>query len=90
MSKDEEIEPTEVKGYSIIMNAREKLWLEKTISFEQVVVLAFGIFKQNANTSYSVAYSRGEGNKPEGMMIVGDIIKVKDKMIFNVSTTDKS
>lgn len=78
------------KESTIIVNAREKIWLEKNISFEQVVVLAYGIFKENGNTSYTVTYSRGEGNKPEGSMVNGDIIKIKDKMIFNVTATDKS
>ena len=88
MNKPEEL--AEVKDYKIIVIAREKVWLEKSISFEQAVVLAFGIFKENANTSYTVTYSRGEGNKPEGSMVQGDVVKVKDKMIFNVTATDKS
>ena len=87
---DTESEFANVKNYMIIVNAREKVWLEKSISFEQAVVLAFGIFKENANTSYTVTYSRGEGNKPDGSMVQGDVVKVKDKMIFNVTATDKS
>lgn len=78
------------KEYQIIINAREKRWLEPVITFEQVVTLAFGIMKETPNTWYSITYTRGTGNKPEGSMVLGDIIKVKDKMIFNVTATNKS
>ena len=78
------------KEFDIIVNAREKKWYDKKISFEQVVVLAFGIFENNGNTSYTVTYKRGEDKKPEGSMVIGDTIPVKDKMIFNVSKTNKS
>jgi hypothetical protein len=80
----------ETKEFDIIVNAREKKWLEKKISFEQLIVLAFGVFENNESTSYTVTYKRGEDKKPEGSMVIGDIIPVKDKMIFNVSKTNQS
>lgn len=75
--------------FSIVVNARMKQWLDKSISFQQVVVLAFGTYHQNTSTAYTVIYKGGESKK-EGSMVPGDIIKVKDKMIFNVTATDKS
>ena len=82
--------PGQNKEFDIIVNAREKKWYEKKISFEQVVVLAFGVFDNNESTSYTVTYKRGEDRKPEGSMVMGDSIVVKDKMIFNVTATNKS
>jgi hypothetical protein len=82
--------PGQNKEFDIIVNAREKKWFDKKISFEQVVVLAFGIFESNDSTSYTITYKRGEDKKPEGSIVIGDIIPVKDKMIFNVSKTNKS
>lgn len=35
-------------------------------------------------------YRRGEGNKPEGSLVQGETVKIKDGMIFNVTATDKS
>ncbi|MCR9171389.1 MAG: multiubiquitin domain-containing protein [bacterium] len=72
------------------MNGREKTWTKKTISFEEVVVLAFGSISSNPNTCYTVTYSRGSGQKPEGSMVKGQEVKVKSKMVFNVTATDKS
>lgn len=78
------------KDLYIIVNGRDKDWNEKTISFEQVVILAFGTYQNNGRTAYTVTYTRGNNDKPQGSMVAGDIVKVKHKMIFNVSATDKS
>jgi len=76
--------------YVIIVNARQKEWKEPTISFEQVVVLAFGAYDDNPNKGYTVTYSRGWDPKPEGTMVKKSIVRVKNKMIFDVTATDKS
>jgi hypothetical protein len=76
--------------FNIIVNGREKVWVEKDISFEQVVMLSFGNYVDNASTIYTIVYKRGIESKPEGTMVKGDVINVKNKMIFNVSATDKS
>lgn len=74
----------------IIVNGREKPWTEKSITFEQVVTLAIGSYENNPNKVYTVTYDRGTAPKPEGSMIKGDKVLVKNKMIFNVTATDKS
>ncbi len=74
----------------IIVNGREKSWSDKEISFQQVIVLAFNSYEENQNRVFTVTYKRGHGNKPEGTMVKGDTVKVKEKMIFNVTATDKS
>lgn len=76
--------------FTIIVNAREKIWKAREISFEQVVTLAFGSFDPNPNIGYTVTYSRGHEPKPEGTMVKGAVVKVKNKMIFDVTATDKS
>jgi hypothetical protein len=75
---------------TIIVNAREKKWTEKGISFEQVVKLAFPTSPPGENIVYTVTYRNGEGHKPEGTLTEGESVKVKDGMIFNVTATDKS
>ena len=42
------------------------------------------------NTIFTVTYRRGEGKKPEGTLVDGESVKVKDGMIFNVTATNKS
>lgn len=78
------------KQVVIIVNGREKPWNERFITFEQVVILAFGAYEENQNRVFTVTYKRGPDNKPEGTMDKGDKVRVKNKMIFNVTATDKS
>jgi hypothetical protein len=74
----------------IIVNGREKPWKENVISFEQVVVLAFGTNSGNQNTAFTVTYKGGPEQNPQGTMVKGEKVHVKNKMIFNVTATDKS
>jgi hypothetical protein len=78
------------KEFNISVNSRDKVWLEKKITFDEVVVLAFGAISIEPNVSYTVAYKKGDNNKPEGIMVKGDEVKVKDEMRFNVTQTNRS
>lgn len=75
---------------TLIVNGRQKPWTEKTITFEQVVVLAFGNYDPDPNKVYTVTYDKGPHENPEGTMVKGDKVCVTDKMIFNGTCTDKS
>lgn len=74
----------------VIVNAKEKPWTKNTISFEEIVVLAYGSISSDPNVIYTVNYVKGVPSKPQGSMVKGDVISVKDKMIFNVTQTNKS
>lgn len=78
------------KALMIVVNAREFNFTGDEISFDQVIELAFGSVSADPNIAYTVTYKRGHGNKPEGSMIKGDRIKVKEGMIFNATATNKS
>jgi len=82
--------PGQNKVTTILVNAREKEWHEKNINYDQVIVLAFGSVSSDPNVSYSVTYKKGDNEKPEGIMVKGDDIKVKDGMRFNVTQTNRS
>lgn len=81
--------PVPVK-FTVIVNAQKKEWDKPTISFEQVIVLAFGTYDPNPNIGYTVTYCRGHEPKPEGTMVKNSVVLVKNKMLFNVTATDKS
>lgn len=74
----------------LIVNGREKLWKEKNISYAQVVKLAFEDYQEIENRVYTVTYKKGPDQNPQGSMVKGDTVIVKNKMIFNVTPTDKS
>ncbi len=74
----------------LIVNARPKEWTEQHITFREVVVLQYRQFEDNPNIEYTVAYSNGPKQNPQGSMVDGDKRKVQDRMNFNVTRTDKS
>lgn len=89
MDKDNKEQGHDSKEVTIIVNAREKKWDKKEISYKEVIELAFGEYIENENIVYTVAYSKAHGDK-NGTLTKGESLKVKDGMIFNVNKTDKS
>lgn len=93
MAKEQAQEPAkkdEKKTTTIIVNGQAKEVSEKELSFEQIVALAFGAGANDGNTIFTVTYRRGEGKKPEGTLVAGEKVKIKEGEIFNVTQTSKS
>ncbi|WP_298987333.1 multiubiquitin domain-containing protein [uncultured Roseibium sp.] len=74
----------------IVVNTREILVDPGKLTFWEVVKLAFPKAQQDANTAYTVSFRKGHGGAPEGTLIDGEAVKLRKRMIFNVSETDKS
>ena len=89
-SRAEDRDESREKEFTIIVNAREKTVTGKELTFEQVVKLAFPTAPYGANTAYTVTYRKGHGNKPDGTLVEGQSVKLKERMIFDVTATDKS
>jgi hypothetical protein len=78
------------KNFKLIVNTREKTWDKETISYKEAVILAFGTYSDDPNTTYTVDYSKGPKENPEGSLTKGQSVEVKNGMIFNVTETHKS
>ncbi len=76
----------------IIVNGRPHEWEDEReiITFEQLIVLAFGSISNDPNIVYTVIYKNGPQGNPEGSMVRGDLVKIQTNMIFNATQTDKS
>lgn len=85
-----DIAPGQNKEVIILVNSREKEWSKKAITYDEVIILAFGSISTDPNVSYSVTYKKGDNNKPEGIIVKGDEVKVKEGMRFNVTQTNRS
>lgn len=81
---------TRVREYHIFVNTRPKQVAMPTLNFWEVVKLAFPQAEPNATTYYTVTYKRGPKSNPEGSMVAGETVHLKDGMLFNVTPTDKS
>lgn len=77
------------KDITIVVNGREKVVPKEEMSFGEIVALAEGL-PSGQFIVYTITYRRGHGSKPEGTLVEGESVKVKDGMIFNVTATDKS
>ena len=78
------------KTVTIIVNGREKTVSEKGLTFDQLVNLAFENPPTGEFICFTITYRRGQGSKPEGTLVEGEVVKVKKGMVFNVTATDKS
>lgn len=79
------------KIVTIIVNGTPHEWNKKDeISYSEVVMLDVPDYPQHPDTTYSVKYKRGHGNKPEGILAPETSVKVKDGMVFSVSETGQS
>ena len=83
-------DPAEKKDITIIVNGRKKEVTTEQLSFDQVVALAFNPVPTGPNVMFTITYRHGPRQNPEGSLLEGGTVKIKDEMIFNVTQTDKS
>lgn len=74
--------------FNIIVNARPKQLDGGRVSYDEVVKLAFG--DPAANTYYTITYSNGPKENPQGTMSKGDSVEIKSGMKFYVTATTQS
>ena len=79
-----------LKDLTIIVNGRPKIEKRKSLSFAQIVALAFDNPPTGTNIAFTISFRKGCGAKPEGTLIPGETIPIQGGMIFNVTATDKS
>jgi hypothetical protein len=80
----------ECREVNIIVRGRPRTVSGRTISFEQVVALAYSPVRTEPFIVYTVSYSRGPKANREGDLFRGQSVKIKEGMVFCVTETDKS
>lgn len=90
LNKDEHFHSGPPKEYTIIVNGRKKVVATKDLSFDQIVHLAFDPVPTGPNILFTVTYGHGPKANPEGTLLKGGIVKIKDGMVFSVTATDRS
>jgi len=78
------------KTVTIIIDGTPYAVEKDDMTYVALVTLADPDYPQHPETTYSVTYKRGQGNKPEGTLSPGGMVKIKDGMVFNVSRTGQS
>jgi len=75
---------------TIIVEGTPHEWDKKKISYAEVVTLEVPDYAHHPDITYSVNFTNGPHNRPEGDLAKGESVKVKDGMIFSVSETGQS
>ncbi len=76
--------------FTIIVNGRKKTIEKDELSFDEVVRLAFNPVPSGPNIMFTISYGHGPKANPEGELLEGGTVKIKDGMVFCVTPTDKS
>lgn len=78
------------KHYDIVVNGTKAVVDNATVSYEQVVKIAFPV--PEPGVIYSVAYRNADGpHGGAGMLVAGESVKVKrEGTTFNVTPTTRS
>ncbi|UPZ17983.1 multiubiquitin domain-containing protein [Flavobacterium humidisoli] len=79
-------------NFEVIINVAgvNHSWKKPKITFEEVIVLAYGNYNDSPTMVYTVAYEDGPKQNIEGSMIKDSSVFVKNKMIFHATATCQS
>jgi Multiubiquitin len=81
----------EKKSVTIYVEGTPHEWpKDEKITYEQVVLWVYPDYSPTDGRTYTGKYKKGDNEKPEGQLVKGASVKVKDGMIFSVSRTGQS
>lgn len=75
---------------TIFVNGEEKIVRKEKISYEDVIILAFGNYDSSESVTYTVTYYKGQNHNPNGVLVKGQVVMVKKGMRINVTKTNRS
>ena len=64
--------------------------VQRHLTYNEVVALAFNPVPTGPNIKFTITYRNGPKQNPEGELLPGGKVKIKDGMIFDVTQTTKS
>ena len=79
-----------VRAVTVIVNGRQKTVESNSLSFMELLVLAFDPVPDGPNWCFTATYRNGPRPNPEGTLIEGQSVRITEGMVFNVTATDKS
>jgi hypothetical protein len=75
---------------TIKVNSRDRLVDHRVLTYWEVVKLAYPEAAPSDQIIYSIDYASGPRQNPNGSLVEGQSVLVKDGMKFYVTPTDKS
>lgn len=78
------------KAVTLIVNGEPHEATETRISFDQVVKIAYPVPPTGQCIEFTVTFRNGPPANPKGSLTEGHSVKIKNRMIFDVTPTDRS
>ena len=78
------------KQFKIYVNTREKIVTSDTLSYEEVVNLAFGAVPSGDGVVVTVVFHHADQHPAEGTLLPGKTVKIKNNTRFDVEQTNRS
>ncbi|MGV9625192.1 MULTISPECIES: multiubiquitin domain-containing protein [unclassified Streptomyces] len=78
------------REYKILVNTREKTVHKDTLTFEEVVQLAFDPVPSGPNILITVSFRHAHQKPADGTLTAGGSVDIKNGTVFTVVATDKS
>lgn len=75
---------------TIIVNGRQKTVDKRNLSFDDLVTLTYDPVPTGPDVGFVITYSHGPRHNPEGTLREGGVVRIKNSMVFNVTTIDRS
>jgi hypothetical protein len=88
----EEIEEAEHRRHemTILVNGEPHEETKPRITFEELVKLAYPVPPSGTCIEFTVTYRNGPPENPKGTLTAGHSVEIKNRMIFDVTPTDRS
>jgi len=80
----------EPKMVTIIINGTAKSVEKERLSFDEIVALAYETPPTGDGVQFTIQYTKGHSDKPKGTLVEGQSVKVKERMEFDVTPTNRS
>lgn len=78
------------KETTIVVNTEKKETTATRLSHQEVVLLAFPNAQPNETKLFTVEYSKGPRQNPNGTLVDGETVRIKNRMVFDVTPTNRS
>ena len=78
------------KTYTIIVNLEEKKVTEETLTFVEVLDIAFPPPRTIPNNEYSITFKNAKSHPHSGQLPIGGTVEIKNGTQFDATPTAKS
>lgn len=81
---------TRPRGFVIFINGKRRTTTKASLSFEELIALAFENPPTGEGVQFTIQYTRGPETSPAGTLLEGQSVKIKNGMEFDVTPTNRS